>query len=67
MSPGILQLSPAEIEVLAYVSLGYTSARIGDELGISDAAVRQRLKNVYYKLGARNAAHAVAIYMREQS
>jgi DNA-binding CsgD family transcriptional regulator len=49
------------LEALRYVARGWSGADTGRAIGISEAAVRTRLRRLYVLLGARDAAHAVAI------
>ena len=54
-------LTAAEIEALAMVKNGLRLKGIALELGITEGAVKQRLKNAKDKLGARNSAQAAAM------
>lgn len=47
--------------VLALLARGWTSKHAAGHLGLSESTVDRRLKRLYAALGARNAAHAVAI------
>jgi len=49
------------IEALRYIARGWSGADTGRAIGISEDAVRTRLRRLYSVLGARNAAHAIAI------
>ena len=53
-------LSARELEVLAQVALGRTSAQIAEELTISRHTVRRHLDNIYGKLGVSSRAAATA-------
>jgi PAS domain S-box-containing protein len=56
--------SPRELEILAFVALGSTSAQIADALALSPETVRTHIRNAMQKLGARTRAQAIAIVMR---
>lgn len=62
--PRTRQLSPAETEVLDLIAQGFTAEAAGAQLYKSGATVKQQLSSAYRKLGARNAPHAVALYLR---
>lgn len=49
------------IETLRYIARGWSAGEAAREIGISEAAAKTRLRRLYGLLGARNAAHAVAI------
>jgi DNA-binding CsgD family transcriptional regulator len=57
-------LTDREKRMLIGVAMGHQSAEIGAMLGISPQTVKTYLGNAYAALGARNAAHAVAIALR---
>lgn len=52
---------PEHVRVLELLADGKTAAAIGKELYLSQDAIKTRLRRIYHQLGARNAAHAVAI------
>jgi len=54
-------LTKAELEVLIMVKDGLLMKQIGDDLGISLGAVKQRLKNAKFKLRAKTSSHAAAL------
>lgn len=56
-----VQLSCAELEVLSLVRDGLLQKEIAYELGISEGAIKQRLKNAKLKLGARTSSQAVSV------
>jgi DNA-binding CsgD family transcriptional regulator len=58
------QLSRREGEVVALLAEGLTNAEIARALGCSSNTVEAHKYRLYAKLGARNAAHAVAICLR---
>ena len=55
-------LTPREEQVVGLVALGWTSARIGRHLQISERTVRKHLKNINDKLGTANRAAAVSCW-----
>ncbi|WP_439138982.1 helix-turn-helix transcriptional regulator [Roseicyclus sp.] len=58
------RLTMAEREALGLVRDGRLLKEIAAELGISQNAVKQRLKNARLKLNARNGSHAVSIAVK---
>lgn len=58
------RLTPAEREALGMVRDGRLLKEIAAELGISQNAVKQRLKNARIKLNARNGSQAVSIAVK---
>lgn len=58
------KLTRREIDVLGLLADGETAAGIAAALGIALQTVRSTEKLAYRRLGARNAAHAVALAMR---
>ncbi|WP_196217853.1 response regulator transcription factor [Streptomyces blattellae] len=57
-------LSDRELEILTEVASGETRDSAARNLGISVESVRGRCPQIFARLGARNAPHAVAIAMR---
>jgi DNA-binding NarL/FixJ family response regulator len=57
-------LTERESTILALCADGLTTERIMDALCISEATVKTHVKHILHKLGARNRAQAVAIWMR---
>ncbi len=53
-------LTPREEQIIGLVALGWTSARIGRHLQISERTVRKHLKNINDKLGTANRTAAVS-------
>lgn len=49
------------IEALRLIARGWSAAQVARALEVSDTTVDRRLRKLYGILGARNAAHAVAI------
>ena len=54
-------LTNAEKEVLAMVKDGLLLKEMAAILGVSEGAIKQRLKNAKQKLGAKTSAHAAAL------
>ena len=56
---------PADVEellpVLEMLADGMTNARIGRRIGLSESAVKTRVRAWFEHLGARDRAHAVAL------
>lgn len=48
-------------QILTLVAEGLTSHAIGARAGCAEGTVRNHLRNIMTKLGARNRAHAVAL------
>jgi DNA-binding NarL/FixJ family response regulator len=59
-------LSERETEVVVLAARGLPNARIGEELGISEATVKRHLANVYQKIGVRSRSEAVRMALMEQ-
>ncbi len=56
-------LTKRERELLGALAQGWTNLQIGARFGISGNTVKYHLKNLYDKLGVKNRAMAVALYM----
>jgi DNA-binding CsgD family transcriptional regulator len=56
--------SARELEVLALVAKGRTTAEVARVLHISQETIKTHLANLRHKLQARNRAHAVALAYR---
>jgi DNA-binding CsgD family transcriptional regulator len=54
-------LSEREIQVLTLVASGGTRDEISRQLGMAPGTVASHMSRIYRALGARNAAHAVAL------
>lgn len=54
-------LTDRELQVLARVAEGAKDSRIGSDLGLTVATIATYRKRVRIKLGAKCAAHAVAL------
>ncbi|MBQ5950996.1 MAG: AAA family ATPase [Lachnospiraceae bacterium] len=58
-------LSAREVEVLALIEKGLSSAAIGDTLYISQHTVKRHLQNIYTKLGVNNKVAAIRKFKGE--
>jgi DNA-binding NarL/FixJ family response regulator len=61
---GEVELTTRELEVLRLIRDGYRNKQIADQLSIAETTVSFHLKNLEYKLGANDRAHAVTIALR---
>jgi LuxR family transcriptional regulator len=59
-------VTSAEIEALRLVRDGFLTKEIAGRLGVSEGAVKQRLRNLRGKLGAKNSSQAVSIAQRKR-
>ena len=57
-------LTPRELSVLRWLSLGHRLAEVGEDLGLGEETVRSHIKKAQVKLGTRNSTHAVAQAVR---
>jgi DNA-binding NarL/FixJ family response regulator len=55
----MIDLTQRELQILKLMVKGYTKARIGTELRISESTVKTHTFHLYDKLGAKNAPHCV--------
>jgi DNA-binding CsgD family transcriptional regulator len=62
--PATTALSAREREVLAFAAAGMTNTEIAAHLVVSTDTVKSHLKHVFWKLDARDRAHAVALAIR---
>jgi DNA-binding NarL/FixJ family response regulator len=58
------ELTPREMEVLELLVKGRSNKEIGDVLGVSEAAVKFRLKGLFLKLGVQDRTEAVISALR---
>lgn len=56
-----VDLTAAEIDALRMIQDGRTTKFIGAELGVSESAVKQRLRNARKKIGGKTSAHAAQL------
>jgi len=62
-----LELGARERECIVLIADGLTYGEIGAQLGISPETAKMHAGRAYRKLGARNAAHAVALWLRREA
>jgi len=55
------RLTRAEVEVLQMIKNGIRIKQVAHDLGLSEGAIKQRLKNARTKLGASNGTHAAML------
>lgn len=60
-----MKLSKRELEILEFISWGYSDKEIACNLKISPRTVQTHVTRIVIKLGARNRTNAVANYMRQ--
>jgi len=60
---GLHFLTPREHEVLRALSLGTSTKKMGELLGISSATVRSHVKNILPKLGVHSRVEAVSLLL----
>jgi DNA-binding NarL/FixJ family response regulator len=58
------ELTRREMEVLELLVKGRSNKEIGDVLGLSEAAVKFRLKGLFVKLGVKDRTEAVVSALR---
>jgi DNA-binding CsgD family transcriptional regulator len=56
-------LTPRELEILALLAAGHSSAAIAERLEITPATVKTHLTSVYRKIGAANRVQAARHYL----
>ncbi len=64
-APSNITLSERETEILELTAQGLSEQEVADELHIGRETVKDHNVQIKLKLGAKNAAHAVAIALRE--
>lgn len=57
------KLSPRENEIVRALANGFSTKELTDLLSLSEATIKQYIKSALVKLGAKNRAHAVSIYL----
>ena len=57
-------LTPAEISVLRLIAAGNPNKQIADALCTTEESVKNRVKNILSKLGAKDRTHAATIAMK---
>ncbi len=58
------RLTQRELQVLALISGGLTTAQIATRIGISPKTVENRRQSLFAKLGVQNQSHAIAVAIR---
>jgi DNA-binding NarL/FixJ family response regulator len=66
LSQNIFALTEREIEVLRYISEGYTNKQIAKKLNISDRTVQHHSIHIYEKMGVRTRSAAVMLGYKEK-
>lgn len=61
---GAGKLTPREVEVLHLVALGWDTASIAEELGVSEHTALNHIRNFRQKLDAQNKLQAVIAAVR---
>jgi DNA-binding NarL/FixJ family response regulator len=59
-----LELSPLQLQILQGIAAGKRYSEIAADLDMNFETVRERQKQTFARLGARNGPHAVAIGFR---
>jgi DNA-binding CsgD family transcriptional regulator len=59
-----VSLTPRELSVLRWLSLGHRIAEVSKDLALGEETVRSHIKKAQVQLGARNSIHAVAQAVR---
>lgn len=57
-------LTYRETQVLSYIADGNTNKQIAHSLGISEQTIKNHISSIFFKLHAKDRAHAVALAMR---
>jgi DNA-binding NarL/FixJ family response regulator len=58
------RITAREVSALKLVAAGFCNRDIGKALNVSEETVKTRVKNILFKLGARDRTHAVSIAVR---
>ena len=62
--PGLVTLTPRELEVLEMISSGLTNAEAARRLDLSVHAIKFHLAAIYRRLGVHNRTEAAVTYLR---
>lgn len=60
-------LSPREVELMGLMAEGHTHGEIAARMHISKSTVGRHIDHIRDKLGARNQAHAVALFVASRA
>ncbi|WP_347770206.1 response regulator transcription factor [Nonomuraea sp. B5E05] len=58
---GVSVLSERELRVLELIARGLSNAQIAEEVGLSVSTVKNRVSDLFAKLGVRDRAQAVIV------
>lgn len=61
-----MNLSPRQREIMRHVCDGKTSKAIANALGVTEHTVKTHLHILCTRAGAKNRAHAVALFLRAE-
>lgn len=66
MTPILLRshLSARQREIITLVAAGYTNPAIAHRLHVTVNTVKSHMESIYFRLGVKDRAHAVAVAMR---
>jgi DNA-binding NarL/FixJ family response regulator len=62
--PGLVALTPRELEVLRLIAFGLTNAEAARRLHLSVHAIKFHLAAIYRRLGVSNRTEAAVTYLR---
>jgi DNA-binding NarL/FixJ family response regulator len=65
--PGLIALTPREIEVLQMIAGGMTNAEAARRLQLSVHAIKFHLAAIYRRLGVTNRTEAAVTYLRSMN
>lgn len=60
-SAHLMELTPAQTEVLCRIARGQQQPQIAREMHVSVNTIKSHFRDIFIRLGADNAAHAVAL------
>ena len=59
-------LTPRQSEIIRLVAEGYRNAEIALALGVDEETVKTHMRKMLGRIGARNRAHAVALWLKSE-
>lgn len=65
--PGLVVLTPRELEVLQMIASGLTNAEAARRLHLTVHAIKFHLASIYRRLGVNNRTEAAVTYLRFMS